>query len=143
MGDGNAECGHNGISDEFVKHPSLLLDALHHDGEILVQKGYGPLGAEFLSHRGETAYIGKEYRGIHASASEDIFPTSHELISDTRIHIPCHGRPCPLFAADILNHNHRTHFFLVFNECFLIIYDHSFLLYAEQGKNCHICRNLI
>jgi len=68
--DRDAELGHDRVADELVEHAALLRDAVHHEGEILVEQGDGALGAELLGERGEGADVGKKHRGLDALAAE-------------------------------------------------------------------------
>ena len=57
VGERDTENRHHCVSNEFVQHPTLLLNHLDHDGEVLVQQGYGSLWAEFFSEGREAADV--------------------------------------------------------------------------------------
>ena len=62
-GQRQTEDGHDRVTDELVEHASLLLQALHHQGEVVVQQPHRALGTEGFSEAGETADVAEQHRG--------------------------------------------------------------------------------
>ena len=70
--DRNAESGHDRVADELVEHAALLLDALHHQREVLVQQAHSGGRAQPLGDRGEAADVREQHRRRDGLAAEQV-----------------------------------------------------------------------
>ena len=107
MGHRNPEAGHDGVADELVEHPSLVLDAVDHQREILVEHRHRALRAEPFGVRREAADVREQHRRFHRLPPEHVRSRGDELVGDARIHVARHRRLEPLFTRDIFDHEHR------------------------------------
>ena len=79
VGHRHAEAGHDRVADELVEHPAVLLDALDHQREVLVQQAHGRRRPEPLGHRGKAADVGEQHGRGDRLAAEQAGAARHQL----------------------------------------------------------------
>ncbi len=97
-----AEGGHDGVADELVEHAALVLDAVDHQREVLVQHADRRLRPELLGERGEPPDVGEQQRDDGAGSPEDVLAAAHQPVGEGRVHVAGHRRSDPLLAGDVL-----------------------------------------
>ena len=58
-----AEHGHHGVADELIEHSAFPLQAIHHQGEVVVEEAHRALGTQHFGDAGEAADIAEQHRG--------------------------------------------------------------------------------
>ena len=106
---GKAEDRHDGVADELVEHARPAADAVHHDGEVLVEEG-SPCRARPSSSLIAVKVRMSENRTVAVTLSPPSAssPPASSMIGRTRVHVARHGRLHALLVADVLDHQQRT-----------------------------------
>ena len=109
----DAESRHHRVANELVEHALFLLQAVDHQGEVLVQQRDRPLRAELLGERGKPADIGKQHGRLDILPAEQVGAGGQQPVGNARVHVARHRRLEALFGADVFEDDHRADALLV------------------------------
>ena len=100
-----AENGHDGIADEFVEHAAFGLNAVHHDGEVLVQHADRRLRPQFFGQCGEASDIGEQDGRNAALPAENFRARLKHFLGHRRVHITRHRGLETFLTGDVFDHH--------------------------------------